>query len=283
MTSFKTNVSVIVMTKNEEKNISKCLKSLLTFDEIFVVDSLSDDRTCEIASHYDVKIVNFDWNGKYPKKKQWCLTNLPIKSEWVLYVDADEEMAPELAAEIDIIVNTPAPVNGYFVGFNYYFLGKALLHGHRVYKLVLFKKDCGRFIDYDDLDVQNMWEVEGHYQPEINGDVGVLKHKMLHNDHENLFHFIEKINKYSDWESALICKNKLRHPNQSSLKIRKIAQKISGLLPFKGFFIFIYSFIFRLGFLDGFAGFYYAVALGIYYFMIDMKTYEIKLNKENIL
>lgn len=280
MQNIKNEVSVIVMTKNEEKNIAKCLKSLACFNEVFVVDSMSTDNTCKIAKDYGAKIVNFEWDGKYPKKKQWCLTNLKLANDWVLYVDADEEVCPELSSEVLEAVNNSSNISGYFVGYNYVFMGKVLKHGHRVFKLVLFKKSKGKFIDYDDLDVVNMWEVEGHYQPEIVGKTGVMKNRMLHNDHDNLYHFFNKINKYSDWEATLRNKNMLRDTRQSTLKYRKYIQLVSDRTPLKGIAIFLYSYIIRLGFMDGVAGFYYATALSIYYSMISMKCCENKLQRK---
>lgn len=91
--------SVVVMTKNEELNIAKCLTSVSDFAEVFVVDSGSVDRTCEIAKSIGAAVVPFEWNGKYPKKKQWCLENLPFAYEWALYVDADEECGSTLARD----------------------------------------------------------------------------------------------------------------------------------------------------------------------------------------
>src|SRR5262249_34949974 len=152
--------SIVVMTKDEERNIAKCLCSVKDFDEVFVVDSGSKDRTCAIADEMGAEVVQFRWNGKYPKKKQWCLENLPFSHGWVLYVDADEEVSPELAEEIRTLIETGAERAGYFVGYDYVFLNHVLKHGHRVYKLVLFDRHKGQFVDYDDLDVANMWEVE---------------------------------------------------------------------------------------------------------------------------
>ena len=98
--SKRVPVSVIVMTKNEEANIAKCLRGIRAFDEVFVVDSGSRDRTCAIAADLGATVVPFTWNGRYPKKKQWCLDELPFHHDWVLYVDADEEVPAALSREI---------------------------------------------------------------------------------------------------------------------------------------------------------------------------------------
>ena len=82
VSSSRVPVSVVVMTKNEESNLPKCLPSVERFDEVFVVDSRSDDRTQEIARSAGAEVVEFVWNGRYPKKKQWCLENLPFRSRF---------------------------------------------------------------------------------------------------------------------------------------------------------------------------------------------------------
>src|SRR5437660_1726922 len=113
----------------------------------------STDRTCAIAAGMGGTVVPFRWNGKYPKKKQWCLENLPFAHDWVLYVDADEEVRPPVSAEIQTLVAAGPRHAGYFVGYDYVFLGGVLSHGHRVYKLVLLDRRRARFAEYDDLDL----------------------------------------------------------------------------------------------------------------------------------
>lgn len=272
----KIPVSVIIMTKNEEKNISKCLKSVSDFDQVFVVDSNSEDRTGELVLTMGATLVNFTWDGKYPKKKQWSLDNLPFKHQWVLYVDADEEVYPELASEIkELFANGAPKAAGYFVGFDYVFLGKVLKHGQRVYKLVLLDRTRSHFIDYDDLDAANMWEVEGHYQPSIKGDTAVLKGCMLHDDHDCLFNYFARHNRYSDWEAHLRLKDRLVDEREAQPGARMLMKKVFNILPFKGAVSFIYAYIFRLGFLDGKAGFHYALAKSFYYWQIGIKQSEL--------
>src|SRR4051812_45933268 len=94
-------VSVIVLTRNEEANLGRCLASTERFSEVFVVDSLSIDGTREIAESCGARVVTFEWNGEYPKKKQWALESLPFSHDWVFYLDADEELTPDLVNEIE--------------------------------------------------------------------------------------------------------------------------------------------------------------------------------------
>ena len=129
-------VTAIVMAKNEERNLAKCLRSVAQFAQVFVVDSNSTDTTRAIAESFGARVIPFVWNGRYPKKKQWCLENLPFEYDWVLYLDADEELTPEAADEIADVLHVGPRYAAYFAGYNYVFLGRVLKHGHRIYKLV---------------------------------------------------------------------------------------------------------------------------------------------------
>lgn len=266
--------SVIVMTKDEEANIAKCLCSVRDFDEIFVVDSGSRDRTCAIAAEMGATVVDFRWNGRYPKKKQWCLDELPFRHDWVLYVDADEEVTPELTEEIGRVLAGPPPHAGYFVGYDYVFLGHVLHHGHRVYKLVLLNRHKARFPERDDLDVANMWEVEGHYQPQVEGTTGVLRRRMRHDDHATLYHYFERHNRYSDWEATLRARGTLLREAEAQPTGRRALKAIFARMPVKGLVAFLHSFVLKGGFLDGRAGFHYAIARGFYYWQIGIKSRE---------
>lgn len=270
-------VSVIVLTKDEEANIEKCLRSAAGFDDVFVVDSGSGDRTVAIARDLGARVVEFHWNGRYPKKKQWALDNLPFAHDWVLFLDADEELSPELAEEICRLFSagTP-PKTGFFVGLDYVFLGRVLKHGHRVHKLALFDRRRARFLDYPDLDATNMWEVEGHYQPAIVGDTAVLRHRIIHRDHDSLFDWFARHNRYSDWEAVLRAKGALASGDEAQPRGRRGLKRAFAHLPFKGVVSFFYTYALRLGFLDGRAGFQFAVAKAFYYWQVDLKLRELR-------
>jgi glycosyltransferase involved in cell wall biosynthesis len=267
--------TVIVLAKNEEANLRKCIASAANFAEVFVVDSHSTDRTREIAVEQHAEVVDFEWNGRYPKKKQWALENLPISHDWVLYLDADEELTPKLAAEIRGVLEDKPRHSGYFVGLDYRFLGRTLRHGQRVHKLVLFDRTCGGFEERDDLDAANMWEVEGHYQPRISGSAGRLRSPLVHDDHDSLFHYFERHNRYSDWEATLRQKD---HPDVHSTQEAELKSGVKSAfhaLPFKSLAFFLYSYIWRRGFLDGRAGYHYALAKAFYYWQIRVKELEL--------
>jgi glycosyltransferase involved in cell wall biosynthesis len=278
---MKIPCSVIVMTKNEERNIEKCLRSAQGFAETFVVDSRSVDRTCEIAAGLGARVVQFDWNGKYPKKKQWCLENLPFSYDWVLYLDADEELTPAAAEEIRAEVCGRPKHSGYFAGYDYIFLGCVLRHGHRVYKLVLFDRHKAAFRTYNDLSAKNAGEVELHYQPSIDGSIGLLRKRIIHDDHVSLFHYFERHNSYSDWEAVVRIKGD-SGGKESHLSNRRRLKKVFAWLPCKGLIAFTDSYILKGGFFDGYAGFHFAVARGVYYWQIGLKLRELEVAQRQL-
>jgi glycosyltransferase involved in cell wall biosynthesis len=270
-------ISVIVMTKNEETVLPHTLQSIRDFDQIFIVDSHSEDGTCEIAKSMQAEVVQFTWNGQYPKKKEWSLKNLPFRNDWILYLDADELVTANLAAELRALFSHGEPrYAAYDVELNYYFLGRMLRHGHKVSKRVLAHRDRISWPQINDLDVANMWEVEGHYQPIIHGDVGKLSGRLEHNDRDPLYDYFARHNRYSDWEAHLLNNQELATRVQG---VRSQQGRRYANIPFKHMAFFIYSFIVRRGFLDGAPGFHYALAHSFYFWQITVKRAELRIKE----
>lgn len=269
-------VSVIVLTRDEEANIAKCLASVARFETVFVVDSGSTDRTVAIARAWGAEVVPFRWDGTYPKKKQWCLERLPLRHDWVLYVDADEELYPELTDEIGRLMADGPDHLGYFARFDGWFAGRKLRHGIQNVKLVLFNRHKARFPEFDDLDATRMWEVEGHYQPHVEGSVGLLRARALHADFKPSFAFFERMNRYSDWEAVVRLRGGPMNTGESQLPARRLMKGVFQTIPLKGLAAFVYSYVVRRGFLDGAAGFHFAVARMFYYWQIGRKMEERK-------
>jgi glycosyltransferase involved in cell wall biosynthesis len=268
-------VSVIVMTKNEADNIGPCLDALKDFDEVFVVDSGSDDSTPDIARDHGAYVCGFDWNGKYPKKKQWCLENLPFRHRHVLYVDADERMRPELAAEIRAAI-TLDQFAGWFVGLDYVWLGRILRHGTTMYKLALFDRERGRFVEWNDLDATRMWEVEGHYQPVIDGPTTTLSARLLHDDHDRLYDWFERHNRYSDWEAVVRVNGAVADGGETQAHWRRYAKRVFVRLPGKPIIVLVHALLVRAGWRDGRPGVHFAIAKAMYQWQIDLKSEEIR-------
>ena len=100
-------VTVIVPVKNEAKNIENCLRRLTRFDEVVVVDSGSTDQTLELAQHWGAKVVQFKWDGHFPKKRNWTLDHVSLRNEWVLFLDADEWIDESFVTEVSEKIQGP--------------------------------------------------------------------------------------------------------------------------------------------------------------------------------
>lgn len=269
-------VSVIVMTRNEAANIVACLDSVRDFAEVFVVDSASTDGTAGLAAAAGAQVVPFRWNGRYPKKKQWCLENLPFSHPWVLYLDADERMTPEAAAEIAALFAAGPRHAGYWLGATMAFLGRRLRFGAQNRKLALFDRRRGCYEPCPDLDVAAMWEVEGHYQPRLDGSAGRLKARLRHEDAKPVFAWLERHNRYSDWEATLRRDGRLRAMSAHEEPRRRLLKRWLERAPARPLLAFLHSYLWRLGCLDGRAGFHYAVARAFYYWQIGIKGLELE-------
>jgi glycosyltransferase involved in cell wall biosynthesis len=268
-------VSVLVPTRNEERNIVQCLDSLEPFSEVFVIDSSSADRTAELARGKGAHVVDFQWNGSYPRKKQWALENLELSHPWVLLVDADERVGYGLAAEIAQVVARPRH-HGYFATLDYVFLGHLLRHGHRVHKLVLFDRTVAKFPEHSDLDIATAGDNEVHVHVQFPGKPGLLQGRLLHDDHDTLFHYFDRHNRYSDWEAKLRLLGELPLRSELQPGTRGLQKRIFNALPFKGPLAFVAFYFGRLGFLDGRAGYHYALAKAFYYWQIRVKQLELE-------
>lgn len=264
-------VSVIVMTRNEAPNLAGCLQSVSRFDEVFVVDSRSDDTTTAIAQRFGARVVEFDWNGHYPKKKQWSLDNLPLSNDWVLILDADERLTPELSFEINLLMTSPPPCAAYFLRGQAVFLGRRLRFGRGFFKIMLLDRQRCRFPDFPDLGVARMWEVEGHYQPNVAGPIGRLRAPYLHEDRKPLFMWFDRHNRYSDWETSLWTDDRLDTLSATERGGRRILKKLFERLPLRPLLVFLFDYVVCLGILDGRPGLHFALARAFYYWQISVK------------
>lgn len=276
-------VSVVVMTRNEAANIPACLASLSRFDQIFVVDSRSSDATVAIVRRHGLDPVRFDWNGRYPKKKQWCLDTLPFRRDWVLFVDADERVTPSLADELAARFAPPGPPAGvaaFFVDSRPVVLGRRLRFGTRYRKIALIDRAKARFPDCHDLDIDRMWEVEGHYQPLVDGAIRRLKAPLLHDDLKPLSTWFARHDRYSDWEAVLEEEPSRRDAALSAeTPGRRVLKRIFRRLPARPLLVFLHAYVLRLGFLDGVAGLHHATGRAFYYWQVSYKRAWFRSNR----
>lgn len=267
-------ITVVVLTKNEQAGIAATLSHLSEFSKIIVADSNSEDETVRIALECGAEVMNFTWNGKYPKKKQWALEHSGPENQWVLLLDADEYPSPELVEEIRGLVPELAVGKhaAYELNLSYRFAGRFLKHGHSVTKRSLLDIRKSSMPVVDDLNAPGIREVEGHYQPQVNGTIGRLRGLLFHDDVDPVSSWFERHNRYSDWEAYLRLNNEARRVIASK---RTAKGSFFDRVPFKPAVFFLYSFFLRAGFRDGRAGFDYAMALSMYYWQIGVKTREL--------
>ncbi|MEM8806935.1 MAG: glycosyltransferase family 2 protein [Cyanobacteria bacterium P01_G01_bin.38] len=283
----KIPISVLIPAKNEEENLPACLESLAQADEVFVVDSQSEDRSEEISQRYGAQVVQFHFNGRWPKKKNWSLENLPFKHDWVLIVDCDERITSELWDEIAQVIEADEQ-DGYYLNRRVFFLGKWIRHGGKYpdWNLRLFRHAKGRYENLNTEEIRNTGDNEVHEHVIVEGGkVGYLKNDMLHIDFRDLYHWLARHNRYSNWE-ARVYYNLLTGMADGgtiganlfgdSVQRKRFLKKIWVRLPFKPLLRFVLFYIIRLGFLDGYPGYVYGRLLSQYEYQIGVKLYELK-------
>ena len=268
----KLRISAVVFTKNEESNIKECLEKLSDFSEVMVIDSMSTDLTCEIATSKGARVIFFDWDGKYPKKRQWSLDNVDYSNEWILFIDADERVTKPFMNELRSFIKLATPsVGGASVPIEYCFAGKRLKFGQKPRKTVLLRLGQAKYPVIQDLAAEGMGELEGHYQPLIDGKVLRFRTGILHNDNDLISSWMTRHVKYANWEAHLLLNDDAKNVVDKSKG--RFASKFHKL-PFRPLGFFFYSYILRFGFFDGRAGFDYAFAKCWYYWLSGLIARE---------
>lgn len=287
------NVSILVPVKNEQRNIVECLRRCQWATELVVVDSASTDQTIALsqAMGADVYQFKYDRSTGWPKKKNWALENVPWKNEWVMILDADEYMTPELAQEIKRVVEgswkpegkfaQAGCGDGYWVNRRFMFMGK-WIKGCGYYpswNVRLLKHKLGRYERIGTLGDTGSGDNEVHEHILLStGKAGYLSNEFLHYAYPDLAAWIEKHNRYTTWEAhAMEAKDKgavrakmFGEPIERRRWMKSVARK----LPFRPTLRFLYSFFLQRGFLDGYAGFVMCRLLAWYEFMSIAKYRE---------
>ena len=271
---MKLNLTIAIPTFNEERHLESCLKAIgRNFaQEIFIIDSDSSDQTINIAKDYGVKLINFNWNGKFPKKRNWFLQNQILKTEWILFIDADEKLTNNFKKEISEVLKETRH-SGFYINYSNYFLNKKLKGGIKMKKLALFKVNLGRYEKIDEQKWSNL-DMEVHEHPIINGSIGSIKSEIDHIDFNGMSRYIKKHNEYSTWEAYryLNLKNKKNFQRDFTLR-QKLKYKLIKT-PFLGIAYFILQYFIKGGWIDGGIGLSYAILKASYYVQISCKIYE---------
>jgi glycosyltransferase involved in cell wall biosynthesis len=273
-------VSVLVPIKNESENLDRCLTSVAWADEIFVIDSQSRDGSVAIAQAHGARVVQFDFNGTWPKKKNWALENIQFKNDWVLILDADEVMPPAAAMEISNAIASGTGIAGYWINRRFFFLGRWLRHSYYPnWNLRLFRHALGRYERLTDANTRS-GDNEVHEHVVVQGPTARLQCEMDHYAFPSIEVFIEKHNRYSNWE-ARVAVDKLLPQSSASLSHKRVERRrqlklLSQRLPFRPLLRFLYVFVWQKGFLDGRDGYYFARLHATYEFLSVAKTYELR-------
>lgn len=280
-------ISVIIPARNEAHNLRRCLESLRGVGQVYVVDSHSTDDTASIAEAYGAEVVQFNYQGGWPKKRQWALDTLSFTYDWVLLLDADESLTPQLTDEIQEAIRNPR-VEGYYIMLRLFFLGRELRHsGASFQKLSLFRLGQGRFeCRLKDQDT-SMCDMEVHEHVVVAGHAAKLRNPLLHYNVESLSRYIHKHNEYSNWEARVWLLGEQNSvdlppsPFGNQAQRRRWLRKELFSLPGSPMLFFIYKYLFRLGFLDGIPGLIYCGFQGIQFFQIKAKIYELRVKGTN--
>ncbi len=273
-------VSILIPTFNEQANLPDCLASVKWSDDVVVVDSGSKDRTGELARAAGARVVDFQWNKQFPKKKNWALANVTWKNEWVLILDADERITLELAAEVQATVKSPN-ADGYFINRRFMFMGRWIKHCgyYPSWNLRLFKHPLGRYERLTEGDTGS-GDNEVHEHVELRGRAGHLKQDMLHYAYPDIHTWVEKHNRYSIWEARVELTGRATAASEQGIGeqpgLRRKLRAASRRLPFRPTLRFLYSYILKRGFLDGHEGYIFCRLVATYEMLSVFKAHELR-------
>ncbi len=283
------SLTVLILTANEEKNIEKCLASIAPIGaKVHIVDSLSEDRTVEIAESMGAIVKQRAWTT-YADQFNWGLDNTNIDSKWIMRMDADEEITPALAAAIRKFLDSPSSdIAGVYVRRRVYFMGQWIRHGgyYPTWLLRIFRNGQGRC---EALLMDEHIVITGGHAVSIHEDI-------IDKNNKDLTFWTDKHNKYASREVKDILNKELTRLNQAENKEvieasvrghqdssrRWLKDKLYLRMPLfvRPFLYFIYRYFLRLGFLDGKRGLIFHFLQAFWYrFLVDAKLYEYRLQQ----
>lgn len=274
------DITAIILTRNEEKNIERCLRSIRSLcRRMVVVDCGSTDATVALAEQNGAEVLQHAFEY-YARQFNWGLDHAGIDTRWVIRIDADEQFPPELCDEIarEAEAHADDDVNGMTLEATYFFLGRALTHGSKKRKLMVFKYGIGRIEDR---------RRDAHTVLSEGRSIS-LRHRFLHYDFKDLDNFIGRYNWYATREAMdyIDFKRGRRDAATDDKQIERQRRRKYGVyyrFPkfLRAFLWFLANYFLRGGFLDGKEGFIYHVLSSFWYrFVVDAKIYEYEHGKE---
>ncbi|RZJ58462.1 MAG: glycosyltransferase family 2 protein [Hymenobacter sp.] len=269
------DLTIAIPVRNEERNLASCLEAIGPdlAKRIIIIDSGSTDKTTAIARSMGAEVVDFKWDGRFPKKRNWFLRNHTPTTKWVLFLDADEYLTVDFKAELrSTLQDQQANKVGYWLSYTIYFLGKQLKGGYPLRKLALFQVGAGEYERIDE-DQWSKLDMEVHEHPVLIGELGVIRSKIDHQDFRGVSHYVLKHNEYAGWEAARFLKTDHAATSRKwtwkqRLKYRLMQSIWIGPAYFCG------SFFLLGGFRDGARGLAFAVLKMSYFTQIYCKIQE---------
>ena len=265
-------VSVMIFTLNEELHLPSCLAALGWCDDIIVVDSFSNDRTVELCNRPGVRFFQNRFEG-FGKQRNWALANTAPRHEWILILDADERVTPELVTEMAAIVRQPTPdIGAYRLKRRFYMWGRWLRYSS------LYPTWVVRFIHRDRVEYEN----RGHAETQtVQGEIGTLASDLIDENLKGIDEWFERQNRYSRKEADFELSDNqqpLRWSdlvNSDPLRRRAALKRMSRRMPARGLLYFLYGYIWKRGFLDGRDGYVFCLMRAMYQSQIAIKKYDL--------
>ncbi len=283
----KLPITVLLAAKNEAVNLPRSLAALGPARRVVVLDSHSTDGTAEIARAHGAEVVQFDYRGGFPKKRQWALDHLTIDTPWVFLLDADEVVPQALWAEIAAVVGQPDADDAYLIRKGFHFLGRRMRHGGFSHVAVLLMRvGKGRFEHLFD-DTADSLDMEIHERVVVQGRIGRLQTPLIHQDFKGLEAYLTRHNKYSTWEARVRYQYLTtgRYGEDTlvprlfgnSQERRRFLKALIIRLPFEHWLWFFYHYVLRLGLLEGRPGLIACQIRASYIAQVRAKIYELQL------
>lgn len=282
-------LTVVIAVRNEAANLPKCLCSVANAARVLVVDSASTDGTGEIARAAGAEVLQFDYRGGYPKKRQWALDTAQVDTPWTLLLDADEVVSGTLWSEVCATIESKSPAAGYTISKNFHFLGRRFRFGGFSHEAVtLFQAGRARFERLDD-GVACGLDMEVHERVIVDGTVARLRTPLIHEDLKGLAAYLDRHNRYSTWE-AQVRYSFLQRGKWGSDSIRprlfgnaqerrRFLKQFAVRVPCEPLLWFLYHYIVRLGILEGRPGWIASLIRSQYISQVRAKLYELKIQE----
>lgn len=270
------DVTIVIPIKNEEVNLPGCLEAIGKdlVKEIVVVDSGSTDHSRQIAESFGARVIDFHWNGRFPKKRNWFLRQHTPATKWVLFLDADEYLTEAFKSELRTALQNDKKA-GYWLNYTIYFMGKQLKGGYPLKKLALFRVGAGEYERIDEEQWSHL-DMEVHEHPVIQGEIGEIRSKIDHLDDRGMTHYIAKHNEYASWEAARYLKLQSSAAEKSHFSWKqRLKYRLSGSILIAPIYFFG-CYVLMGGFRDGTRGFAFALLKMSYFVQVYCKIIELK-------